>query len=164
MAPVHWIATHCMSDRRFTLDTNVLVYAVDREAGERHILSGRIIATALQTDCWLTLQSISEFYAAVTRKRLSSADEARDQALDWLAMFPVATETASAVHGALAVAASGRASYWDALLIHTAADAGCTAILTEDLADGTVMADVRIVNPFGSGALSAAAEELLSVD
>ncbi|MGA9012311.1 MAG: hypothetical protein WB509_07430, partial [Acetobacteraceae bacterium] len=65
---------------------------------------------------------------------------------------------------ALAVAASGRASYWDALLIHTAADAGCTAILTEDLADGTVMADVRIVNPFGSGALSAAAEELLSVD
>jgi len=39
-----------------------------------------------------------------------------------------------------------------------------TAILTEDLADGTVMADVRIVNPFGSGALSAAAEELLSVD
>jgi hypothetical protein len=36
----------------------------------------------------------------------------------------------------------------------TAADATCTAILTEDLPDGTVMAGVRIVNPFGIGTLS----------
>jgi predicted nucleic acid-binding protein len=153
-----------MSDRRFTLDTNVLVYAMDRQAGERHMLSGRIIAMAMQTDCWLTLQSISEFYAAMTRKRPTSIDAARDQALDWLAMFPTATATASTVRSALAFAASGRSSYWDALLVHTAAEAGCTAILTEDLTDGTVVANVRIVNPFGSATLSPAAEELLSAE
>jgi predicted nucleic acid-binding protein len=153
-----------MSDRRFTLDTNILVYAMDRQAGERHVLSGRIVAMARQTDCWLTLQSISEFYAAVTRKHLTSIDEARDQALDWLAMFATATVTAGAVRMALTVGASGRASYWDALLVHTAGEAGCTAILTEDLADGTVMAGVRIVNPFAGATLSPAAEALLTVD
>ena len=61
-----------MSDRRFTLDTNILVYALDRQSGYRHTLSSRIIARALLADCWLTLQSISEFYAATTRKRMAS--------------------------------------------------------------------------------------------
>jgi predicted nucleic acid-binding protein len=150
-----------MSDRRFTLDTNILVYALDRQAGDRHGLAGRIIGLAVWANCCLTLQSISEFYAVVTRKRLVSVAGARDQALDWLDMFPVVGASAGAVGTALTTAATGRVSFWDALLVITAAEAGCTTILTEDLADGTLLADVRIINPFAGAALSAAAEMLL---
>lgn len=153
-----------MSDRRFTLDTNILVYALDRQAGDRHALSGHIIARALLADCWLTLQSISEFYAATTRKRMASVDEARAQAEDWLDMFRTVPASGSAVRTALAIAASGRASYWDTLLVVTAAEAGCNAILSEDLADGTTLAGVHVINPFAGGALSASAESLLSLD
>jgi predicted nucleic acid-binding protein len=108
------------------------------------------------------LQSISEFYAAVTRKRLVSAASARDQALDWLDMFPSVGASAGAVRTALTTAATGQVSFWDALLVITAADAGCTTILTEDLADGHRLAGVRIINPFAGAVLTAAAEALLT--
>jgi predicted nucleic acid-binding protein len=153
-----------MSDRRFTLDTNILVYALDRQAGDKHGVASRIIDLAVRADCCLTLQSISEFYAAVTRKRLVPIASARDQALDWLDMFPTVSASAGAVRTALTTAAAGKASYWDALLVITATEAGCTAILTEDLADGTVLSGVRIINPFAGATLSAKAEALVTQD
>jgi predicted nucleic acid-binding protein len=154
-----------MSDKYFTLDTNILVYALDRQAGARHVLASHIIDLAtVSTNCWLTLQSISEFYAAATRKRLVPVAGARDQALDWLSMFRIAAASASGVRTALGIAAFGGASYWDALLVVTAAEAGCTAILTEDLADDSTFAGVRIINPFAGATLSAAAETLLTLD
>lgn len=79
-------------------------------------------------------------------------------------LFPTIAASATAVRSALAVAATGRAAYWDALLVKTAAEAGCTAILTEDLSDGTVFDGMSIINPFAGAALSAAAEALLAVD
>lgn len=164
MEPDRWIATPCMSGRRFTLDTNILIYGLDSLAGDRHSSAVQILDRARLVDCWLTLQSISEFYAAATRKRVISSEEARAQAEDWLDMFRTVTVSSGAVRAALGLAASGRASYWDALLVTTAAEAGCTAILTEDLADGTELAGVRIINPFAGPALSAAAEALLAPD
>jgi predicted nucleic acid-binding protein len=151
-----------MSDRRFTIDTNILVYALDRNAGHRHMLASRIIAQAVLRDCWLTLQSISEFYAAVIRKRLVSRPEAAAQAHDWLDLFRTAPVSADAVRAALASADAGRASYWDALLVATAAEAGCTAILTEDLSDGSILHGVRVLNPFAGTTLAPEAESLLA--
>jgi predicted nucleic acid-binding protein len=66
------------------------------------------------------------------------------------------------VRTALGTASHRRASYWDALLVATAAEGGCTAILTEDLADGAVLDGARIVNPFGPDDISAAAMRVLS--
>ncbi len=63
---------------------------------------------------------------------------------------------------ALRAAAEGRACYWDALLVATAAEAGCAAILTEDMADGATLFGVRIVNPFAGDPLSAQAGALLT--
>jgi predicted nucleic acid-binding protein len=146
----------------FTLDSNVLVYALDREAGERHALASRIINLAAVADCWLTLQAVAEFYAVVTRKRLVVPADAVAQAEDWLVMFRTAAASADAVRAALSVAADGRASYWDALLVATAAEAGCTAILTEDLADGSILLGVRAINPFGEGDVAPEAQALLS--
>jgi predicted nucleic acid-binding protein len=153
-----------MSDRRFTLDTNILVYVLDRQAGDKRGVAGRIIDLAVWADCCLTLPSISEFYAAVTRKRLVPMASAHDQALDWLDMFPTVSASAGAVRTALTTAAAGKAPYWDALLVITATEAGCNAILTEDLPHGTVLAGVRIINPFAGAALSAEAEALLTQD
>lgn len=151
-----------MSGDRFSLDTNVLVYALDRQAGSRHLRARSIIEAAATADCWLTLQSISEFYAVASRKRLASTAEVQAQAQDWLDLFRTATASADAVRAALATAAAGRASYWDALLLATAGEAGCTAVLTEDLAGGSVLLGVRVINPFAGDALPAEVETLLA--
>ncbi|WP_146101939.1 PIN domain-containing protein [Rhodopila globiformis] len=49
-----------MSDDAFTLDTNILLHSVDRDAGHRHEIAGSILRGARRLPCYLTLQSISE--------------------------------------------------------------------------------------------------------
>ena len=63
---------------------------------------------------------------------------------------------------ALAEAAAGRCSYWDALLLATLGRAGCSVLLSEDMADGTTLAGVTIRNPFAESALPAEIGTLLA--
>jgi predicted nucleic acid-binding protein len=150
-----------MSGERFTLDTNILIYSLDAADDRRRERAEQVIARALQCDCWLTLQSVSEFYAAVTRKRLVSRSTAAAQANDWLEMFSTVAPSANAIRSALTISVAERASYWDALLVATAAEAGCTSILTEDMGDGMSLYDVRILNPFTGDTMPTAVKQLL---
>lgn len=150
-----------MSAERFTLDTNILVYSIDQADPVRHVQAMEIIERAVCLDCHLTLQAISEFFAAATRKCRMPAADAAAQAQDWLDLFPTLAASPECVRTALTAAAAGRTSYWDGLLLATAREGGCTTMLSEDLADGTRTLEVRIVNPFGRAGLSQAAEALL---
>ena len=82
---------------RFSLDTNILVYAVDRDGGERHWLSMELVGRAARRDCVLTVQALAEFFHATTRKNLLVPSEAGRFVRDWLEVF----EVASADGGAL---------------------------------------------------------------
>jgi predicted nucleic acid-binding protein len=146
---------------RFTLDTNVLVYSFDVSAGSKHDLARRIVALSRGCDCCLTLQAVSEFFSVATRKQLVSRVEAVEAAGRFLDVFPAATHTASSVRTAFAHAVAGRLSFWDAQLVATAAEAGCGAVLSEDMADGARFGGVEIVNPFAGDALSLRAAALL---
>jgi predicted nucleic acid-binding protein len=150
-----------MSAERFTLDTNILAYSVDVDDQRRHAIAVEIMHKAAECDCWLTLQALSEFYSVVTRKGIARPRDAATLADDWLDIYPTVGATPTAVRAALATAASGKASYWDALLIATAEEAGCVAIVTEDLAAGARLGGVEICNPFGRDGLSKRARELL---
>jgi predicted nucleic acid-binding protein len=150
-----------MSAERFSLDTNILVYALDSLAQEKHVLASGILDRAVECDCFLTLQALSEFFAAVTRKGIVPRSEAARQVEDWLLLFPTLAPTPAAMRAALTHTTTGRASYRDALLVATAAEGGCTALLSEDLADGSRLGPVLIVNPFSAGGLSRAASVLL---
>lgn len=155
--PARSIAKNCMTtssrgrfSRRFTLDSNLLVYSMDGAEGERHELARQIVDRAVDMDCLLTLQSISEFYWATRRKAIPRTDAAA-QAEDRLAVFTCIPVTAAAIRCALADSLAGRASYWDALLVSTAAEAGCAFVLTEDMAHGMILGGVEIHNPFAAG-------------
>jgi predicted nucleic acid-binding protein len=151
--------------RRFTIDTNLLVYSVDNTAGWRHRAAIEIVDRATECDCCLTLQALSEFYSVVTRKAMVPPAEAAAQALNWLAAFECVAASPTAVRSALTDATSARASYWDALLVATAREAECSVMLTEDLADGTDFGGVQIHNPFSSaGGLTPLARQLLGMD
>ena len=43
---------------------------------------------------------------------------------------------------------SSQLSYWDGLIVASAAAGGCERLLTEDLNDGQVIGSVRVENPF----------------
>ncbi len=86
-------------------------------------------------------------HVVLTRK--SMTEEAKTITETMIDLFRIAPPSVAAARIALAQAAAGRASYWDALLVTTAAEAGCTTILTEDLSHGTTINGVRVINPFG---------------
>lgn len=44
---------------RFSLDTSILVYAVDRDADELHEQSKELIGRAARSDCVLTVQALA---------------------------------------------------------------------------------------------------------
>ena len=133
---------------RFSLDTNILVYAVDRDAGDRRELALEIVDQAARGDCVLTLQALAEFFHATTRKRLLPAAQARALIGDWRSLFTIAVADANALSDAMDAVSEHRVSFWDAMLWATARRAGCSALVSEDLQDGRRLGGVEIVNPF----------------
>lgn len=137
-----------MSAELITLDTNILVYVVDRAALDKHRKACRIIDVALGLDCVLTLQALCEFYFAVTRKGGLSPAVAHEQVQAWQSLFPVIAAKPATLVRALQAVESRAIAFWDAMLWATAREAGVTVLLSEDFQDGQVIDGVRIVNPF----------------
>lgn len=137
-----------MKGERITLDTNILFYAANADAGERHHLAIKVLERAIQCDCLLTLQSLSEFFAAVTRKGVLSPELAAEHVKGFLEIFPVIMAKPTALKSAMNAVSQEKMPFWDALLLTTAQDAGITLLLSEDFQHGRLVKGVRIINPF----------------
>lgn len=97
----------------------------------------------------LSTQVLSEFYVAVTRKLgkpLSELDAVA--AARSLCAFHVVSVDGDAVMASIALSRKHRLSLWDSLVITAASGAGCARLLTEDLQHGSMLAGVRIENPY----------------
>ncbi|MGA8399564.1 MAG: PIN domain-containing protein [Stellaceae bacterium] len=157
-------SSRARSETRFSLDANILVYALNTNGGARHFAAKEIVDQSMVFDCWLTLQAVSEFYSSATRKSLVPSADAAAQVLDWLELFPTVAVSPSAIRRALRDSLASRASYWDALLLATAAEAGCTLVLSEGMADDAVLSGVRVHKPFtADGVLSDLTRQLLDL-
>ena len=117
---------------------------------------------------WLTFQALSEFYCGNVLRKAHHARRGSGGAgaSDWLTASSAASPATASrpSSAALPHALGGRVSYWDALLVATAAEAGCTWVLTEDMADGAVLEGLRIHNPFAAdGNLTDLTRQLLDL-
>lgn len=141
-----------MSDERSRefVDTNVLVYAYDVSAGAKHVAAMRLVARLWEagTGC-LSVQVLQEFFVAVTRKVADplTADEAAVRIRE-LSAWKVFTPVAEDVVQAIALHGRAKVSFWDALVIHAAAELGCDVLWTEDLGHGQLIHGVRVRDPF----------------
>lgn len=133
---------------RFSLDTNILVYAVDLDAGVRHEWSRTLVGRAARCDCVLTVQALAEFFRATTRKNLLPIARAGVFVRAWLEVFQVASAGTEALGDAMDAVEEHRLSFWDAMLWATARHSGCSAILSEDMQDSRRLGGVEIINPF----------------
>ena len=151
-----------MSGASVGLDTNILVYAVDSQDAGMCSRAQDVVRLTVQSERGvIALQSVGEFYAAVTRRGLQSRNAAAQQARDWIRLFHVAEPRSIDAEDALAAAVAGRLSYWDGMLLATLRRAGCTTLLSEDMQDGAVHSGVTIRNPFAGERLPAEIEALL---
>jgi predicted nucleic acid-binding protein len=156
--------TKSTNGRRFSLDANVLVYATDRSAPDKHATAKRIVLAAAQLDCLLTVQALGEFYFLTTRKGMVTPREAAAQVNDWLSLFQTASNSPAALRMALPHAVDRRLSFWDAMLLATAHEAGCEVVLSEDMHDGSRFGNLTVRNPFAGPDLPDDIRALIGLD
>ena len=130
------------------LDTNVLVYLFDSDAPEKQARAREILREE-RDRLVVSVQVLGEFYVTVTRKlAVPLTVEAAARAVDALCELQVQALHPNLARSAVRRSRSSRLSYWDALIVETALDAGARVLFTEDLQDGRVIDSLRIVNPF----------------
>jgi predicted nucleic acid-binding protein len=114
-------------------DTNVLVYAIDRDEGQRHALAAAMVDGAIRREeALIPLQTLAEFVFATTRKRKLDLAQAREFVAGWLAVAPVVPYGGADLIAAIDAVAAHKLSFFDALLWATAERAGVLYLVTED--------------------------------
>ena len=132
------------------LDSNVLVYAHDRDAGDKNRRAVEIVR-----ELWtnqngvISTQVLQEFYVNITRKipKPLNRSVAREVTRNY-SVWQTETIDSSDVFRASEVEEANHISFWDALIVVAACKGGASLLLSEDLNAGQTIAGVLIQNPF----------------
>jgi len=136
------------SPPRTFLDSNVLLSTDDRANLAKQKRAFEILAELKQLRSGVvSLQVLQEYFTAATRKYGVDDDDARHK-VELFAAFEVVEPRLGDIFAAIDLHRLRRLSCWDALIVHSAKQAGCSVLLSEDLQHGQVIDGVRIVNPF----------------
>ena len=139
-----------MSGERVFVDTNVLVYSYDVDAGVKHHLARTVLRELWESRLGvLSTQVLQEFYVTVTRKldKPLAKTRAREIVGTYRA-WPVHQPHVDDVIAASELEERHRLSFWDALVIISAQRSNAQTLVSEDLQSGQRFGGLVIVNPF----------------
>jgi predicted nucleic acid-binding protein len=130
------------------LDTNVLLYADDRDNGEKTTAARSLIRRcALERTGVVSTQVLQEYYVNA-RKKLGMDGAAAKERVEAYLEFHVVAISPQLILAAIDLHRLDAVSLWDALVIRAAEAAGCATLYSEDLQNGRRFGGLRIVNPF----------------
>src|SRR6185295_9385747 len=143
-----------------TLDANILVYSQDQREPRKHAVAMDLLAQLRTSNAILTTITLGEFFNVMVRKFVTAA-EARLRLEDFITLVPVISyETRHIVRAAREVE-SRRFAVWDAVMLASADEAGCTICLSEDMADGARLGNIVVKHPFSVRGLTEAVRAFL---
>jgi len=136
----------------YFFDSNIIIYAYDRQAGLKQSRSHALIQRhALDRSMTVSTQVLLECYAVLVRKgHLEPARALR--VIHGLAAGRVVAADADSVLRGLQLSQRFQLSAWDGLIVQAALDGGCTTLFTEDLQAGQRFDVLEVVNPFADAA------------
>ena len=135
------------------VDINVLVYAEDADAKDKHIIARDLLLQRWRDrDGVVSIQVLQEFYVTVTRKLKKPLTSARaleivEEYLTWT----VVENTGHLLVEAIRLQQRSKLSYWDAMVVQAAISSGCERMYSEDLNAGQRFGSLVIDNPFKAG-------------
>ena len=143
------IAAHSMTGLCF-VDTNVFLYAHDRDAGVKHTIARQTLI-----DLWnegngcLSTQVLQEFYVNATKKIPQPLETAvaREVMRAYLPWVRVSSDGEMAIR-ASEIADAWHTSFWDGMIVAAAERSGASKLLSEDLQSGQRIAGLIVTNPF----------------
>lgn len=139
-----------MNGDKVFVDTNVIVYAYDSDAGEKHR-----VALNVMKDLWrsglgvISTQVLQEFFVTMTRKIPEPLDiSVVRETIKRFSRWDVFLVDVDTIIGATELQERYKYSFWDSLIMASAIVGGAKTLLSEDLGDGQKIKGVTIRNPF----------------
>jgi len=133
---------------RTFIDTNVLIHADDRSAGTKGARARALLREAMTSRAGvLSIQVLQEYFSVATRK-LGVPPQVARRKIELLSSLDVVRPDVGDVLAAIDLTRLRSISFWDALIVRAAENAGCVVLLSEDLNDGETISGVRVRNPF----------------
>ncbi|MBW2005711.1 MAG: PIN domain-containing protein [Deltaproteobacteria bacterium] len=156
-----------MKGDKVFLDTNIIIYAYDAHAGEKHRIAKKIFVELWDSGLGvISTQVLQEFFVNVTQKIPKILDKRLVKGIvsDLLKWDVVVNDGESVIEAieillrydysfwdsliAIEILLRYDYSFWDSLIIEAAIRSGAVVLLSEDLSHGQIIHGVTIKNPF----------------
>ncbi|PYX89632.1 MAG: PIN domain nuclease [Acidobacteria bacterium] len=134
---------------KYFVDTNILLYAHDLAAGQKHDRARQLIERLwISGEGVLSTQVLQELCGNLQRKVANPLpmEEIRELVRDYLS-WEVVVNTPESVIQALEIEIRYKASFWDALILQAAESSGAAVLYSEDLARNQSYGPIQVVNP-----------------
>lgn len=132
------------------VDTNVLVYARDADAGEKQVCAMDWLARLWRDQNGrISYQVLQEYYVTVTQKLRPGlpAIDARRDVIAFFAWNPTVSNDGIMRRG-WELQDQFSLSWWDSLIASAALELGCAYLISEDFQPGLTIDGLIVVNPF----------------
>jgi predicted nucleic acid-binding protein len=133
---------------RTFIDTNILLYAIDRADPVKQEIAIHLIEThAKKRTGIISTQVLQEFHSAATRKLGIEAKISRQHLRDFR-VFDIVQITPELIENGIDTSLLHQTSFWDGLILAAASAANANELLTEDLSHGQTIDGITVRNPF----------------
>ena len=130
------------------IDTNVIVYSVDRKNPTKQRRAREIVANAIRRQGYvISAQVLNEFSNIALLKLKMTVPEVR-KFVSVFRLIKAISLDSTWTDRALSIKEQYGIQFFDSLLLAAAESVGCDEILTEDLNDGQVYCGIKATNPF----------------
>jgi len=138
-----------MAERVF-VDTSVLIYAHDRDAGEKHAIAEHVLRQLWQDrNGVLSTQVLQEFYVHFTaRAESSAARRSARELIDVYRVWPTSVLEVPDILSACDHADRHQVGVWDAMILAAARKLRADVLLSENPYHGWHISGLEIRNPF----------------
>jgi predicted nucleic acid-binding protein len=136
-----------MSDKQVFVDTNILVYAHDKDAGDKYRMAKEKVESLWSRPILpsISVQVLQEFYVNLIRKKVKASD-AREAVMNYLEWDVIDNDRVLLLEG-IRLQEKWSISFWDALIIAAATRAKARELWSEDLNPGQFYEGVAAINP-----------------
>jgi predicted nucleic acid-binding protein len=136
-----------MSDDQVFVDTNILVYAHNKDAGDKYRIAKEKVKSLWNRPLppSISIQVLQEFYVNLIRKTVN-ATEARETVLSYLEWDVIDNDRLLLLDG-MRMKEKWSLSCWDALILAAAKRAKARELWSEDLNPGRNYEGLVVVNP-----------------
>ncbi len=140
-----------MSDDKFFLDTNILVYSFDPDDARKAFIAEKLVTRALTSGVGVTsYQVVQEFVNVSLRKFAVAMTPVELERYFLRVLFPLMKISSSAplFLQALHLQSANRLSWYDSLIVAAAIQGECKVLYSEDFQHGQRFGQLVVQNPF----------------